>query len=364
MIEFKALKDKLMERLEALASPHNLYFYIQSDTGEYKSPTRTDNTVTDYINGLLSLNSSDISNLTDGTVVATLTARLDLLVRLPDLTADEEYNNKAFDSVTTKINRVRQVLGMLTQASTQEEMQDSADVSYSVSTIYQLATSGERAIVANVGDSFTFTIYIYYIIIQGGINTKSLVFNLDGVNIPFQAMTMNRSKTFDANVFSNTTDGSVKNMAVQSNWSVTFELPAIKSDFFSTLLNFIFGKDKINTAHCLYFSQGTAEYSKLVNLAEVNLNGETIKNVGLKITFFESVDSYYLIALPDNYELTEITEYKEVATIRFADASKSGFVLYSAGKATPIYIPADGSVTLYDLLAGDSIISSSEITIS
>lgn len=362
MIEFKALKDKLMTRLEELASPHDLYFYIQSDTGDYKSPTRTNNTVIDYINGLLSLNSSDVSNLTDGTVVATLTARLDLLVRLPDLTADEEYNNKQFDSVTTKINRVRQVLGMLTQSSTQEEMEDSAKVSYSVSTIYQLATSGERAIVANVGDSFTFTIYIYYILVQGGINTKSLVFNLDGVNIPFQAMTMNRSKTFDANVFSNTTDGSVKNMAVQSNWSVTFELPAIQSDFFSTLLNFIFGKDKINTAHCLYFSQGGAEYSKLVNLAEVNLNGETIKNAGLKITFFESVDNYYLIALPATYKVNEIKKDITNATVLFND-NQSGFVFIANDNINPQFIQAGEQLSLGNLTAGSVVISSDAITI-
>lgn len=363
MIEFSTLTDKLIKRLEAI-SPEDLYFHIVSDTGEYKSPSRKGNIVKDYINGVLSLNSSDISNLTDGTVVATQTARLDLLVRLPDITADEQWNGKQLETINAKIDRVRAVLNILTQESTFEELEDNDHVTYAVSTIYQNAVSGERNIVANVGDSYTFTIYVYYILIQGGVNTKSLVFNIDGVNIPFQAVTMNRSKTFDSNVFSNTTDGSVKSMAVQANWSVTFELPAIQSDFYNNIINFLFAQDKLNTAHCLSFSQGGVNHSKLVSLAEVNLNGETIKNAGLKITFFESVDSYYLIALPNNYELTEITEYKEVATIRFADASKSGFVLYSVGKATPIYIPAGASVTFYDLLAGDSIISSSKIIIT
>jgi hypothetical protein len=189
------------------------------------------------------------------------------------------------------------------------------------------------------------------------------VFNLDGVNIPFQAMTMNRSITYDANVFSNTTDGSVKNMAVQSNWSVTFELPAIQSAFFSTLLDFIFGKDKLNTAHCLYFSQGRAKYSKLVNLAEVNLNGETIKNVGLKITFFESVDSYYLIALPASYKAKAITEDKTNAIVGF-DNNQSGFVFIADdNNINPQFIQAGEQLSLGNLTAGSVLISSSAITI-
>lgn len=309
MIKFSVLAKRLEDKIAEINSTlgTGLNFNIVSDTGEYKKPDRVGNTVTEYINCLLSLTSSDISNLTDGTVVATQTARLDMIVRMPDLAADENYNEQELETVAMKIDKVRAVLSNLTQSSEFVNIED-----YSVSIIYQNAVSGERNIVANIGDSFTFSVYIFYILIQGGINTKSLVFNLDGTILPYQAVSVIKSKTYDSNVFSNTTDGSVKNTAIQSNWSATFELPAIKGNFWDSIFEILTGEDKLNTAHVLSFSDGSNRKNYLVNIGEVTLNGETIKNVGLKVSFFESDDNYDLISLPNSYQSYTANQNGEV----------------------------------------------------
>jgi hypothetical protein len=308
MIKFSVLAERLKTKIELVNQTlgTGLNFNVVSDTGEYKKPDRVGNEVTDYINCLLSLTSSDISNLTDGTVIATQTARLDVIVRMPDVAADEVYNNEELETVAMKIEQVRAVLSNLTQSSEfvsiKENSDDESSPEYSVSIIYQNAVSGERNIVANIGDSFTFSVYIYYILIQGGINTKSLVFNLDGTILPYQAVSVIKSKTYDSNVFSNTLDGSVKNTAIQSNWSATFELPAIKGDFWDMIFEILTGADKLNTAHVLSFKVGSKINNYLVNIGEVTLNGETVKNAGLKVSFFESDDNFYLLDFAGNYE--------------------------------------------------------------
>lgn len=318
MIKFSVLAERLKTKIESVNQMlgTGLNFNVVSDTGEYKKPDRVGNEVTDYINCLLSLTSSDISNLTDGTVIATQTARLDVIVRMPDVSADEVYNNEELETVAMKIEQVRAVLSTLTQSSEfvsiKENSDDESSPEYSVSIIYQNAVSGERNIVANIGDSFTFSVYIYYILIQGGINTKSLVFNLDGTILPYQAVSVIKSKTYDSNVFSNTTDGSVKNTAIQSNWSATFELPAIKGNFWDSIFEILTGEDKLNTAHVLSFSDGSNRKNYLVNIGEVTLNGETIKNVGLKVSFFESDDNYDLISLPNSYQSYTANQNGEV----------------------------------------------------
>ncbi len=337
MIEFSVLTNRLSNKIARINTDLNLdlNFNVVSDTGEYKKPVRVGNTVTEYINCLLSLTSSDISNLTDGTVVATQTARLDVIVGLPDLTADEEYNGKQFETVNEKIDKVRQVLSTLTQSSEFETIDN-----YSVSIIYQNAISGERNIVANIGDSYTFSVYIYYILIEGGINTRSLVFNLDGTILPYQAVSVIKTKTYDSNVYSNTIDGAVKNTPIQSNWSATFELPAISGGFWNTILEILTGEDMLNTAHILSFTDGTIRKNYLVNIGEVTLNGETVKNAGLKVSFFEADDNYYLLDFPDNYKQynngKQEIKLKPTTGVGFAFIVNKRIIIYTVSGETTI----------------------------
>lgn len=358
MIELNELKQALVDKLTELGTSKGITFHIVSDTGEYKHPERIDNKVIDYTNGVFTLTSSDIANLTDGTVIATQTARLDVIVRLPDLTADEKYNNVALETVEAKINNVRDILNTLTQSSTYTKMTDASGVEYTVSTIYQNAVSGERNIIANVGDSFTFSVSIYYMLIQGGVNTRDITLNIDGYTLPYQAMTINHSKTYDSNVYSDTTNGSVKNIALQSNLSISFELPAVQGVFFREILSIIIGNDKLNTAHCLNIDVNGTNKSFLVNVGEVNLNAETVKNAGLKVTFFEAPNKYYLIGLPSKYYVYESKEsgYKNIA---FKDDT-AGFYFFASNNIANIYFldVGEGKTQLMGLT---TIVTSSEL---
>ena len=204
--------------------------------------------------------------------------------------------------------------------------------------------TGDRDILTNVGDSFTFSVFIYYILIQGGISTKNAVFNLDGAILPFQAMTMNRAKTYDSNVYSYAPQIGVQNVAIQSNWSVTFELPAIKGDFFDKVLNSLLGLEKINAVHCLSFALGGVEQPFLVTLGDNNLNGETIKNMGLKLTFFNAPLNYYLVSFPESYKT--YTQTLQTFSIEFGGAGGFIIAVREDGRMICTYFEGGKYVTL------------------
>lgn len=304
MISFEGLCNGVIEQIEEILQREriSLSFNFVVDTGEYQPPKRDGNEVVDYINGVFTLTSSDIASLPNNSTVATQTGRLDLVVRLPDLSADEVYNNSLLENVEERIRAVRNVIKLLASKNrTYEAGNDS------VSTIFQDASSGERAIYPNVGDGFSFSIIIYWIIVEGGINTRSFTFAFDSVLMPYQAVTLNNSKTFDSNVYADTATGRVENTPIQANWSATFELPAIKGLFWEQVLNCLTGNDKLNTVHCLSFKTATSNKSYLVNIGEVTLNGETVKNAGLKVSFFEARYNYHFVSLPNEYKYYRIT---------------------------------------------------------
>ena len=54
----------------------------------------------------------------------------------------------------------------------------------------------------------------------------------------------------------------------QFNWSATFELPAIKGNFWDEIFGILTGEDKLNTAHVLSFKVGSKINNYLVNIGE------------------------------------------------------------------------------------------------
>lgn len=335
MIEYSTLRDKVLQSIEKISTEQEsgLAFEIFFDTGTYRSPEREGNTVKDFINGVITLTSSDVSSLQDGSVISTQSARLELIVRLPDLTADENYNGVMLETQAMKVDKVRKLLNALTSQNTNETIDE-----FSVSTIYQNAVTGERNIFPGIGDGITFAINIYWIIVQSGISTRDMQFNFDGANIPYQAVTINHTKTYDSNVPSTTTTGRVENMPIQANWSVTFELPAMNNNFFNSVFDCLIGADKLNTVHCLKFDKGGNSSIYLVTIGEVNLNGETVKNAGLKITLFEAPRNYYLASFPSSYKAYRAIDIS-YGQIRSLSVTNS-FVVNSL-TMQPIYIDHD-----------------------
>ena len=310
----KNLQTKLNTNLQGLT------FSIKADSKEFDKALRVGNTVKERINGLLTLQSSDMSNLTDGQLFATLSCRLQVIFRLkggvPDedqeiINPDTQQIVKIIEGNYSYMERVRDALSSAFQTNTQETMTDSTGKSYLVCTLYQFVETGNRDQQSPIGDCMSFTAYIAYMIVENGINTHDITYTLDGKIIPFQTNTAYRSPTMDANVYAGG-NGAAKNLASQSIFTISFQLPALQNAVTRKMFAWLFGGE-LNVAHILNirypnFSGANFEESNyLVTYGENNASGETIKNVGQTMTLVEIIDDYEIVGIPDTYFIYERT---------------------------------------------------------
>lgn len=325
MIALSTFAEKLQEKLNQ--NSQGLTFAISADTAEFQRSLREQNTVTERINGILFLQSSDYSNLTDGTVFATVGCRLQIIFKMEDEENDIDLYDEegAFVETVignrTKIQLVRNALTTAFQANTQEPLTD-GEHTYLVSTLYQIAETGIRDQVEVIGDSFTYTVYVAYMIVENGINTYDVVYTLDGNIIPFQVNTTYRTPTTDSNIYADTVNGAVKNIASQSVFSISFQLPALRNSITESMFAWLFG-GKINVGHILNVKYPQAagntkiEQNYLVCYGENNGSGDTIKNIGQTLSLVELCDDYEIIDLPDNYSVYEMVG-AQISTVTFA----------------------------------------------
>lgn len=314
MIDLSTLIEKLQKKLnDELKNDNsgvldNCQFKIFEDTGALQLDTREENTVTEYINGEMRTVSSEISSLNNGSVVATQNCKVDFIVRLEDIEYDEEEYALALDGEgklskelldviygnATKIKAIRALFDKVFSINGTERLVIN-DKSYVVTTIYTLANSGIREQAPMLGDSYSFTVYIFYIFIENGINTTDLIVTLDGQNLPFEGITIMRTPTLDGIVPANTAKGALENVATMSQLMVSLELPALESEVNEKIRDFIFD-GTLNKKYSLGLGFNTANMHYYdVTMSVGRLNGETVKNMGLQVSFVEIIDDEEIV---------------------------------------------------------------------
>ena len=171
---------------------------------------------------------------------------------------------------------------------------------YSVTTVYQFVETGNREQNPLLGNSFSYTLNIYYSFIENGLNTRSMVFYLDGVPIPYQSNTLERNSIMDANVYADTQDGTAESVATQSTLNISFELPAIANNTVTnTILSYVLDGE-LNQAHILKLALNGEDRYYLVAISGSRLSGETIKNIGQSLTFVPVRKNYNLLKFSKN----------------------------------------------------------------
>jgi hypothetical protein len=334
MIELKKIVNQLEDKLN-----NNIYgvnFAIATDTAKFKRSLRKANIIEERINGLLRVMSSDTTNLSDGKLFATLSCNLKVIFKLE---GDEEdkiiYNEKGEETgvipgYKSKIETIRNALSNVFQSNEQETMTETVvengervNKEYLVIKLYQFPESGERLQVQELGDSYSFNIYISYMFVEGGISSYDTVYTLDGIVIPFQTFTTYRTPTMDGNVYADTINGATKNLISQTTFSVAFKLPALKNNITKNMFRFIFG-GKINQAHLLNikypsFDGSAEEYNYLVVYGENSLMGDTILNMGQNITLMEATDDYELLNFPEKYYIYQYNGESPLNSLKFKE---------------------------------------------
>ena len=340
MISLENLTTALQDKLNELTLS-GVKFNIVTDTGEFKESERKGNAITQYINGVMRCTSSEVTTLSNGIVFATMSCNLSIIVDLADEEKDEviTFSNGKTQTIVgyeNQIKSVRESLVSIFQSNTVSDIADDDGNSYTISAIYQLPTSGLRGMEQKVGDSFTFNVYIIYLIVEDGINTRNTVFTFDGLTLPYQSMTINRAQIQDGYVFANSQDGTTKNLSSMSTLSLTFELPALKDNITAEIMNFVrFGN--LNEAHILTYYVDGIEQFYLVTLSNGSEIGETMKNIGQKISFTEAPKEYELVNIGSRYAVYYC--YEPIDKLQFIGQAKTfvfGTNLFSSTDANNI----------------------------
>ena len=293
MIELSTLAQEIQSKLN---SAQDLYeFNIIADTGKFKASKRDKNTVVEIVNGRLILNDSDVSSVSTGAIFSTQSCTLKIIMKMVQDEEDTfDANGKIYSyGNITRIKSMRDILDGVFQENTAEEKEING-VSYVISTVFSFAQTGGRTQDTKLGDCFVFSINIYYTFVKQGINARKAQFFLDGVEIPYQTFTMYRTPTMDGNVYSKTSNSATKNLASQSGFSVSFELPALLDDNTAKMFDYMFDGE-LNQAHLLRVKIKDTVKDYLVTFGENTLQGEIVLNLGQSMSLVECVDDYDLI---------------------------------------------------------------------
>lgn len=315
MISLKEITQDIENGLNGITSGQpeeydTLYFKLFSDTGRFRRAKKKVNAVTDPVNGVVSLVSSQTTPNADGSLIAMLTCRVELVARLKDEEEDvmQEVENSGEQLVeegnVTYVQHIRNAISSFTQSQGFKNVEDGDGQTYTVSVSYNFAETGTRAQRDRTGDSMTFVFYAYYNVIQNGQNSRSYVFRLDGQIIPYQQCTVSRTNISDADVYSG--DASAKVTSSGSVFSVTLAVPVFKSTLNLAIVNeFILGgvfvDAKPNVAHILEVFYGAGVENKplkksfIVTISEASNTMQGVLNVGGQITLSEIVDDFEIV---------------------------------------------------------------------
>lgn len=365
MISLKEITQDIENGLNGVTSGQpeeydTLYFKLFSDTGRFRRAKKKVNAVTDPVNGVVSLVSSQTTPNADGSLIAMLTCRVELVARLKDEEEDvmQATNVKDDNGETvvkeqlveegnaTYVQHIRNAISSFTQSQGFKNVEDSDGQTYTVSVSYNFAETGTRAQRDRTGDSMTFVFYAYYNVIQNGQNSRSYIFRLDGQIIPYQQCTVSRTNISDADVYSG--DASAKVTSSGSVFSVTLAVPAFKSVLNIAIVNeFILGgvavDAKPNVAHILEVFYGAGVENKplkksfIVTISEASNTMQGVLNVGGQITLSEIVDDFDLVTF------AHVLSKREFAAGTYTFITSSSLLTYVEDEEGYKFIEVNGT---------------------
>lgn len=363
MITLKQLTDELSSALNAQGNP-GVTFVLHNDTGEYTKSVRDYNDVKDVINGIVTLTSSEVENTNDGLTIASLTTRTELLVPCRDteedikqiiLNSDGTYGEEtARTGNVAFLAAVRDWIDEFCAKNGRATLYDTEGNSFDTSWVYSLVTSGVRQMDSFAGDYFTFVIYADYNLIQGGVNSRSIVLTLDGEKISYSSITPRRVPTQESNVYAS---GKAigKSLTSDTVFGLSVILPATGKNTTGKVFDYIFNGDR-NEAHFLAVTTPHGDKDYLVQFGQTDATASGVLNVGLTISFVECVPDYELLTFPDTFFIYEATA-GSTSTLMF-DGSNT---IYRFGEDND-FASGVNSIANYTIAKGDIIVSLKRIT--
>ena len=298
MISLATLCEQIESKLNG--NTEGKKFKIFSDTGDYLKAVRAGNTVTETINGLAQVVQSSITP-TQGLVVATQQVRLEFAFPVEEynipLGTDETVTVKTVEVITEE---VRDIYEEAFQTAYTEVLTDGGKT-FAVTVMTYPMSTGERNQRQIIGDSMTLVAYLDFSMVENGLSSFNCPIKLDGVELPYTSLAIDRTPAAEANAYSNS-DGVAKTRVLSTALSVQVLLPAVDNSapwttIKSYLLNLPTQADKspAEQTHTLSICLGDSDtdgpvYTNYtVFIAQTSLALNSGEYAGLTVNFVEAV---------------------------------------------------------------------------
>lgn len=279
MINLDVLKTIIENGLNQVPNS-NFVFNLFSETGDYKAPERDRNSVKQYINGILSVSSSEVIP-TNGINVSTLVTKIEFIVPVND-----EYT----DSAPILFTEVRNVIAAYFEKTNVVNLNDD-NTDYVVGMYAELPTTGEVNIRNGIGESINYTVTIYFSFVENGESSMDYEFYLNCTKIPYTSANISRINSSESGVYNTSTSQDinyiVKNIPVSSSFSVTMSIPSLSNNQAVNLIKNALFKGQIEPLTLKVKENETNYYEYDVLISNNSMALQGVQNAGLQVTFIE-----------------------------------------------------------------------------
>lgn len=330
MMTLTDIASMIENGLNAAYQNEQIKFKIWADSGQWQSAVRTENELTYYINGNLRTQSSskDSNILSMGVnglilefAVPIARPHTDMDQRRQELIAVQNGQYAFVDEVTGVLN------GYFAKAKVFSLVADG--ITYGISFDAGTVITGNIEMAARMGNIVTESVYITCYYLESGINSRDVLVEMDGEQLPFQSLSLGRTGTVASDVFSDAEE--TRNALTTSAFSIDFAFPANDDEATRSALRFLLAakKNEAHFVHVKFAALFEAYYLMTFGKADTNLSG--INFAGLTGSLVEVQDDPVLLNVPDGFQVGRFSfSASSAATLTFTVGSCLGFI---AGKA-------------------------------
>lgn len=299
-------------------------FKIWADAGQMVRALRTGNTVAAVIPATL----RSVSSANEGNILVMGANGLILDVAIPikrpktSATQTPEELEKVQNGQYTFVEEIKAVLDDYFQVSQVFTQTDEESISYTVSMDAGRSQTGVVDILPRLDECLTVSVFISLTFLQGGVNARNVVLNIDGVRVPFATITFGRSNRLSSDVYNDA--AIVKNLATSTAFSIDFAFPATSDNTtqqaFLALLN-----GKPNVAHFVEVQIGsTYDGNYFMTFDNLKMNAQGVLFAGITGSLIETVY---------NAQFTDVPDYMQVGEFTLANSSVTSITFTATGTA-------------------------------
>lgn len=325
MIALSTLAKTIENGLNAIGTKE---FTIFADIGEFKGAYRGENSnnITRYINGIMEAMTPTRLPMKNLEVI-TQSFRVSFILDVALLNKDDNGN-------FIEVQEIRDVLEKYINANNgiSYYATDSEQKQFEITPTFSGVTVGTAQQLSPIGDVLPMYLDFSCVFIQGGVNTNTIEFIINGKNMFYQNYTMSRTRIAETNMVAN--EKSSKTLAQANGISLNLAMPLIDEEASKNIEDDVYNGTQ-NQAICVerYRANAKNPYNCYIMIyGNNNESGSIGQNVGQTVDFVEGKQSE--LNYGENWVELEATVTSEDLTYSFTPPSDTNDLVIFWGDTT------------------------------